>query len=94
MVVDRFTKFVLGVIAFSLCLNALSPWLSPTSANAKDDFAIERAIKNITKEINRVADNIGQLVEIEAERLAVSIEQSESAEFRFNPPQTYTKGED
>ena len=86
MVVDRFTKFVLGVIAFSLCLNALSPWLSPTSANANDDFAIERAIRDITKEINRVADNIGQLVEIEAERLELEIEQIESADVRLGIP--------
>ncbi len=86
MVVDRFTKFVLGVIAFSLCLNALSPWLSPTSANANDDFAIERAIRDITKEINRVADNIGQLVEIEAERLELEIEQIESADVRLGHP--------
>ena len=86
MVVDRFTKFVLGVIAFSLCLNALSPWLSPTSANANDDFAIERAIRNITKEINRVADNIGQLVEIEAERLDLEIRKA-------RPPYYDDKGE-
>ena len=77
MVVDRFTKFVLGVIAFSLCLNALSPWLSPTSANANDDFAIERALGNITKEINRVANNISQLAEIQAERFEIEAERLE-----------------
>ena len=39
MIIDRFTKFILSIIAFSLCLNALNPWISPTLANANDNFA-------------------------------------------------------
>jgi len=65
MIVDRFTKFILCVIAFSLCLNALNPWISPTLANANADFAMERAIKKIAGGINKIADNIEKMVEIE-----------------------------
>jgi hypothetical protein len=65
MIVDRFTKFILSIIAFSLCLIALNPWLSPTLANANDDFAMERAIKKISGGINKIADNIEKMVEIE-----------------------------
>ena len=65
MIVDRFTKFILSVIAFSLCLNALNPWLSPTLANANDNFAMERAIKKIAGGINKIADNIEKMAEIE-----------------------------
>ena len=64
MIVDRFTKFILSIIAFSLCLNALNPWLSPTLANANDDFAIERAIKKVAGELVRIGDNLGKMVEI------------------------------
>ena len=65
MNVDSFTKFLLSVIAFSLCLNALNPWLNPTLANASDDIAVERAIKKITGGIDRIADNLEKMVEIE-----------------------------
>jgi len=68
MIIDRFTKFILSIIAFSLCLNALNPWISPTLANANDNFAMERTIKKIAGGINKVADYIGKMVEIEAER--------------------------
>ncbi|MBT6716900.1 MAG: hypothetical protein HOB18_04550 [Nitrospina sp.] len=65
MDVDRFTKFVLSVIAFSLCLNALNPWISPTLANANEDFAMERAVKKIAGGVNKIADNLEKMVEIE-----------------------------
>ena len=69
MIVDRFTKFILSVIAFSLCLNALNPWISPTLANANDDIAMERAIKKITGGINRIAGSIEEMVAIEKDLL-------------------------
>ena len=65
MIVDRFTKFILSVIAFSLCLNALNPWISPTLANANADFSTERAIKKIAGGIDKIADNLEKMVEIE-----------------------------
>ena len=65
MIIDKFTKFILSVIAVSLCMNALNPWISPTLANANDDFAMERAIQKIAGGINKIADNIEQIVEIE-----------------------------
>jgi hypothetical protein len=69
MIVDRFTKFILSIIAFSLCLNALNPWISPTLANANEDFAMERAIKKISGGINKIADNTEKMVEIENDLL-------------------------
>ena len=69
MVVDRFTKLILSIIALSLCLNALNPWLNPTLANASDDIAVERAIKKITGGIDRIADNLEKMVEIENDLL-------------------------
>ena len=69
MKVDRFTKFILSVIAFSLCLNALNPWISPTLANANDDFAMERAIKKVAGGIDKIADNLEKMVEIENDLL-------------------------
>ena len=65
MKVDRFTKFILSVIAFSLCLNALNPWISPTLANANEGFAMERAVKRIAGGVNKIADNLEKMVEIE-----------------------------
>ena len=62
---NQISKFILSIIAFSLCLNALNPWLSPTLANANDNFAMERAIQKIAGGINKIADNIEQIVEIE-----------------------------
>jgi len=70
MIIDRFTKFILSIIAFSLCLNALNPWISPTLANANDNFAMERAIKGIAEGINKIADNIEKITEIQEDRYA------------------------
>ena len=35
MIVDKFTKFILSIIAIFLCLNALNPWLNPPLVNAE-----------------------------------------------------------
>ena len=69
MIVDKFTKLILSVIAFSLCLNALNPWISPTLANANDNFAMEKAIKKIAGGINKIANNLEKMVEIENDLL-------------------------
>jgi hypothetical protein len=65
MIIDKFTKFVLSVIAVALCLNALNPWLSPAVANASDEFAMERAVKKIAGGVNKIANNLEKMVEIE-----------------------------
>ena len=57
MIIDRFTKLGLSILVFSLCLNALNPWLSPTLANAEiEDTEIKNAMKIIAQGINRIAD--------------------------------------
>ena len=46
MIIDRFTKLSLSILVFSLCLNALNPWLSPTLANAEiEDAEVKNAMK-------------------------------------------------
>ena len=56
MIIDRFTKLSLSILVFSLCLNALNPWLNPTLANAEvDDTEVKNAMKIIAQGINRIA---------------------------------------
>ena len=56
MIIDRFTKLSLSILVFSLCLNALNPWLSPTLANAEiEDTEVKNAMKIIAQGINRIA---------------------------------------
>tara|TARA_Y100000588_G_scaffold247509_1_gene261949 strand:+ start:252 stop:647 length:396 start_codon:yes stop_codon:yes gene_type:complete len=57
MIIDRFTKLGLSILVFSLCLNALNPWLSPALANAEiEDTEVKNAMKIIAQAINRIAD--------------------------------------
>lgn len=59
MVIDKFTKFILSVIAFSLCLNALNPWVSPNlveAAGSGDDM--DRSIKKIARELETIASGV------------------------------------
>ena len=50
MIFDKFTKFSLSILVFSLCLNALNPWLSPTLANAEiEDPEVRKAMKIISQ---------------------------------------------
>ena len=104
MIVDRFTKFVLSAIAFSLCLNALNPWLSLTLANASDNFATEKAIKKIAGGINKIADNIEKMVEIENDLFVywplmegfeniVALLQDQNSKESSNSKQACSKGE-
>jgi len=56
MIFDKFTKFSLSILVFSLCLNALNPWLSPTLANAEiEDTEVKNAIKIIAQGMDRIA---------------------------------------
>ena len=57
MIIDRFTKLSLSILVFSLCLNALNPWLSPTLASAEiEDAEVKNAMKIIAQEITRIAN--------------------------------------
>lgn len=59
MVIDRFTKFILSVIAFSLCLNALNPWVSPNFVEAAgSDHKTYRSIKKIAMELETIASGV------------------------------------
>ena len=71
MIIDRFTKFSLSILVFSLCLNALNPWLSPTLANAEiEDTEVKNAMKIIAQGINRIA-----VVYEKLEQVALRLEQ-------------------
>lgn len=66
MVVDRFAKFILSVIAISLCLNALNPWMNPGLVEAAGDhIAMEKAIIKIAGGIERIAMGLDEMVEYE-----------------------------
>ena len=56
MIIDRFTKLGLSILVFSLCLNALNPWLSPALANAEiEDTEVKNAMKIIAQAMDRIA---------------------------------------
>ena len=56
MIIDRFTKFSLSILVFSLCLNALNPWLSTNLANADTEDSTKKQMKKIAEGIKRIAD--------------------------------------
>ena len=56
MLIDRFTKFSLSILVFSLCLNALNPWLSTNLANADTEDNNKKQMKIIAQGIKRIAD--------------------------------------
>ena len=71
MIFDKFTKFSLSILVFSLCLNALNPWLSPTLANAEiEDTEVKNAIKIIAQGMDRIASVYEKL-----ELLSIRLEQ-------------------
>jgi hypothetical protein len=55
MIIDKFTKAVMTLLAVSLFMIALNPWIAPTKAYAEIDSVdlrmalagVERAIRNI-----------------------------------------------
>jgi hypothetical protein len=65
MVIDRFTKFILGVIAFSLCLNALNSWVGPNlveAAGSGDNM--DRSIKKIARELETIASGVVTMAKV------------------------------
>jgi hypothetical protein len=71
MIIDRYTKSILTVIAVALMLNAVNPWIAPTKAWALDhSYAqdIIRGIDEISKNANKIFKGIN--------RIAASIDNS------------------
>ena len=82
MIIDRFTKFILSILVFSLCLNALNPWLSPTLANAEiEDTEVKNAMKIIAQGINRIAG----VYEREEQRNIIRSEKQEQRALKEEP---------
>lgn len=50
--IDRYTKFILTVIGFSLMLNAINPWIAPMDVEAY------RASRNNLEAIAQALDSI------------------------------------
>ena len=58
MIIDRYTKAVFTLIAISLFLIALNPWIAPTKAYAElssiDLYSIEQGIDGVVNAIDRI----------------------------------------
>ena len=58
MIIDRYTKAVFTLIAISLFVISLNPWIAPTKAYAElsgvDLIAIESSIYGVKKAIDRI----------------------------------------
>ena len=59
MTPDRLTKLLLAAIAVALWMNAVNPWIRPTSASAGVDFAISQ-IKNDVSRIETYVKRISK----------------------------------
>ena len=59
MVIDRYTKAVLTLIAISLFVISLNPWIVPTKAYAELDSSDLSGIQNSVHEIELNLRNIG-----------------------------------
>jgi hypothetical protein len=58
MIIDKFTKAVMTLLAVSLFMIALNPWIAPTKAYAEVTNpylqGIENAIDDVAKAIKRI----------------------------------------
>ena len=58
MIIDRYTKAVFTLIAISLFVISLNPWIAPTKAYADMGWAhtkaLQGALDNIAESINRI----------------------------------------
>ena len=72
MVVDKFTKFLLSIIAIFLCLNTLNPWLSPALVSAQ---VTSKSLNQLIGEI-KAGDkgNVDKLNSIRFHKLADALE--------------------
>ena len=59
MIIDRYTKFVFTLIAISLFLIALNPWIAPTKAYAElnegDLSGIESNLSGINSTLRKIS---------------------------------------
>ncbi len=58
MIIDRYTKAVLTLIAISLFVISLNPWIAPTKAYAELDSSDLRGIQNSVRGIESHLRNI------------------------------------
>ena len=62
MIIDRYTKAVLTLIAISLFVISLNPWVLPTKAYAELDssdlYSIESSIRGIKSDLNSISFGI------------------------------------
>ena len=54
MIIDRYTKAVLTLIAISLFVISLNPWIEPTKAYAADDHTVANAVYSVSSAIRRI----------------------------------------
>ncbi len=58
MTVDRYTNFILTVIALGLLLNGLNPWVAPTKSyaelSATDLYNIEGDVRSIRSDVRSI----------------------------------------
>jgi len=58
MIIDRYTKFVFTLIAISLFVISLNPWIAPTKAYAELDFTdtkyLRGGLDNIANAVNLI----------------------------------------
>ena len=58
MIIDKFTKAVMTLLAVSLFMIALNPWIAPTKAYAELDF---NAIEYLSSSVDMVAIAINKI---------------------------------
>ena len=62
MIIDRYTKAVFTLIAISLFLIALNPWIAPTNAYAELDrsdlSSIESSVRGIKSALGNISDGL------------------------------------
>ena len=54
MIIDKYTKAVLTLIAISLFVISLNPWIAPTKAYAAGDYTVAKAIYLVVDAINNI----------------------------------------
>ena len=54
MIIDRYTKAVLTLIAISLFVITLNPWIEPTETYAADDHTVANAVYSVANAINAI----------------------------------------
>ena len=62
MIIDRYTKAVFTLIAISLFLIALNPWIAPTKAYAElrgtDLSSIENSLRGIKSDLGSISSGL------------------------------------